>query len=92
MRELLALAGGEEIPTIVAGDFNLSDTSQAYSWLGDVLHDSHRAAGWGLGLTFPASPEFVSKIVLAAIGNALRTRPGNIEPLFRIAGFLLFLF
>ena len=38
--------------TIVAGDFNLTETTTAYSILQNNLRDSFRARGWGLGGTF----------------------------------------
>jgi endonuclease/exonuclease/phosphatase (EEP) superfamily protein YafD len=38
---------------LVAGDFNMSDQSPGYAYLADVLHDTYREAGWGLGFTFP---------------------------------------
>ena len=42
-------------PLILAGDLNATDTTPAYRALRRVgLRDAHRAAGWGLGFTFPA--------------------------------------
>ena len=40
-------------PTIVVGDFNSTDQSEAYKILQDVLFDAHRQIGWGWGHTFP---------------------------------------
>lgn len=40
-------------PVIVAGDFNMSDQSQAYAYLAGRFGDAFRTAGWGLGFTFP---------------------------------------
>jgi len=39
---------------IVAGDFNSTDQSDVYATLTPLLHDAHRAAGFGFGHTFPA--------------------------------------
>lgn len=41
-------------PTVVVGDFNTTDQSDAYHNLRTVLNDAHRASGWGFGHTFPA--------------------------------------
>lgn len=38
----------------MAGDFNCTDRSDVYATLAKVLTDAHRAAGWGLGPTYPA--------------------------------------
>ncbi len=41
-------------PTLVMGDFNVTDQSDDYAMLARAgLTDSFREAGWGLGLTFP---------------------------------------
>lgn len=59
MRRLLSQALADEIvahhePTVVVGDFNSTDQSDAYALLQGQLQDAHRQAGWGLGHTFPA--------------------------------------
>jgi endonuclease/exonuclease/phosphatase (EEP) superfamily protein YafD len=41
-------------PVIVAGDLNSTDRGDAYALLAEELADAHRAAGWGLGATYPA--------------------------------------
>lgn len=41
-------------PTLVVGDFNTTDQSEAYANLRTVLFDVHRAIGWGFGHTFPS--------------------------------------
>jgi vancomycin resistance protein VanJ len=51
--DLLNRFAGETTPLIVVGDFNLTDQSNDYARLTEVLTDSFRAAGEGLGLTFP---------------------------------------
>ena len=44
-------------PLVVAGDLNMTDQAPEYGRLLDAgLHDAYRAAGWGFGLTFPATP------------------------------------
>ena len=58
LRTLLGQQLADEIrahtePTIVVGDFNTTDQSDAYAHLRTILHDAHRAIGWGLGHTFP---------------------------------------
>lgn len=41
-------------PTIIMGDFNTTDQSDAYQVLRRVLGDAQRAAGWGFGHTYPS--------------------------------------
>lgn len=41
-------------PVLVAGDFNMTDQSDAYRALARDLQDAHREAGRGFGHTFPA--------------------------------------
>lgn len=57
--------------TIVLGDFNTTDQSDAYRHLTTVLSDAHRTSGWGFGHTFPA-------------GTALFRRPPVLPRLVRI--------
>ena len=53
---LLAEMAVDGVPIILAGDFNMIDQSPDYDLLRDAgLTDSFRAAGWGLGLTYPTS-------------------------------------
>jgi vancomycin resistance protein VanJ len=40
-------------PLIVLGDFNMSDQSNAYRRVDDLLDDAFREAGRGMGFTFP---------------------------------------
>lgn len=40
-------------PVILAGDFNLSEFSDAYRCLAERLRDGYREAGWGYGHTWP---------------------------------------
>lgn len=70
IRRLLALLREESAPTIVAGDFNMSDTSLIYAELAGQLRDAWRGAGAGAGRTWPLAE---------AIGL-----PRIIRPLLRI--------
>lgn len=82
--QLLALVAQENVPTIVAGDFNTSDTSQAYAALAANLRDAHRTAGWGFGLTFPANPDFVRNLAATPFARLLQTRPSRVASVFGI--------
>jgi endonuclease/exonuclease/phosphatase family metal-dependent hydrolase len=57
--------------TIVLGDFNSTDQSDAYRHLTSVLSDAQRTSGWGFGHTFPA-------------GTAIFRRPPILPRLVRI--------
>ena len=48
-REMERLEG----PTIVVGDFNMTDHSPGYRAIAGRLGDAYREAGWGFGHTFP---------------------------------------
>ncbi|MCB0188378.1 MAG: endonuclease/exonuclease/phosphatase family protein, partial [Caldilineaceae bacterium] len=57
MRRRLSQALAEDIaarqePSVVVGDFNSTEQSDAYALLRDQLQDAHRQAGWGFGHTF----------------------------------------
>ena len=52
-RELAENVGTFDDPTIVMGDFNMTDQAPAYSELSNLLYDAHRQVGWGFGFTFP---------------------------------------
>jgi endonuclease/exonuclease/phosphatase (EEP) superfamily protein YafD len=41
-------------PLLVVGDFNMSDQSDAYRALDDLLSDSFREVGRGMGFTYPS--------------------------------------
>lgn len=43
----------ENLPVIVAGDFNMTDETQDYYNLQKVLQDSFRKSGFGFGFTWP---------------------------------------
>lgn len=51
---LLDRLESETLPTVVGGEFNLTEFDPAYNRLADVLTDSFREAGTGMGFTFPA--------------------------------------
>lgn len=78
VRQLLALVEQANLPTIVAGDFNLSDTSQAYARLAQNLRDAHRDAGWGFGFTFPASPDFIRNVAVSPFAGILQLRTSRL--------------
>jgi vancomycin resistance protein VanJ len=42
-------------PVIVAGDFNMSEFSDAYRCINSRLHDGYRRAGFGFGNTWPSA-------------------------------------
>ena len=48
--------------TIIAGDFNLTDRSEAYTTLTRTYTDSHRKAAYGLDMTYPNARELVEGI------------------------------
>ncbi len=54
-RRLLAILAEENLPYIVAGDFNTSDQAIIYAEMAAVLNDSYRETNTGLGATWPAS-------------------------------------
>jgi endonuclease/exonuclease/phosphatase (EEP) superfamily protein YafD len=55
MRLLAGLAARHEGPLIIAGDFNTGDQNHAYDIVSRQLNDAWRAAGTGLGYTFPGA-------------------------------------
>jgi vancomycin resistance protein VanJ len=58
---LLADVAVSNSPTLLIGDFNTSDQSESYRQLTEAgLRDAFREAGWGFGLTFPASGANIS--------------------------------
>jgi vancomycin resistance protein VanJ len=55
-KQLLARVRPEN-PFLLVGDFNTTDQSDNYALFHAAgLNDAYRAAGWGLGLTWPAGP------------------------------------
>lgn len=55
MQLLANYADSHSGPLLVAGDFNTTDRSNAYALVNGVLTDAWRAAGQGLGHTFPGA-------------------------------------
>lgn len=53
IRRLLDRIQIETLPLILVGDFNLSDQYAEYDRITRLLIDSHRAAGIGMGYTYP---------------------------------------
>ena len=53
IRRLLQLLRGETAPVIVAGDFNMSDSSLIYDAIALQLDDAWREVGHGAGRTWP---------------------------------------
>ena len=56
--DILARAAGDTGPVLLAGDFNMSDQSDDYRQVAALYGDAYRAAGWGMGFTFPADLPF----------------------------------
>lgn len=54
--DILARMAAENGPVLLMGDFNLTDLSEDYARITDRYQDAYRAAGWGMGPTFPAIP------------------------------------
>lgn len=54
IQTLVKLLQDEKLPVIAAGDFNMTDQSQDYSYLTQILVDSFQESGWGFGFTWPA--------------------------------------
>jgi vancomycin resistance protein VanJ len=51
--EVAALAAAADGLTVLLGDFNSTDDTQAYAETAALLVDSYRQGGWGFGFTFP---------------------------------------
>lgn len=51
---LINLLRDENLPVIAAGDFNMTDQTQDYSYLNQILIDSFQESGRGFGFTWPA--------------------------------------
>jgi endonuclease/exonuclease/phosphatase family metal-dependent hydrolase len=72
IRDLLARLETETGPLVIAGDFNMSDQSDDYWRIAGHYQDTYRAAGWGLGFTFPADlPYFGGGNYAPAIFNLI---------------------
>lgn len=51
--DITARAAAEVDPVIIAGDFNMSDMSDAYREISSQFSDAYRIAGFGMGFTHP---------------------------------------
>ena len=60
IRRLVDMLQRVDGPAIVGGDFNMTEWSQDHRLMAGRLHDAYRAAGTGLGLTFPSWGSFPS--------------------------------
>ncbi|MCU0514898.1 MAG: endonuclease/exonuclease/phosphatase family protein [Anaerolineae bacterium] len=54
--DLLQRIDQEQGPLLLAGDFNMPDASRDYRQITTRLDDAYRAAGWGMGWSFPQIP------------------------------------
>jgi vancomycin resistance protein VanJ len=53
IQDLVERIQRETLPVIVAGDFNMTDETQDYYRVQQVLQDAFLKAGWGFGFTWP---------------------------------------
>jgi len=60
--DLLARIADETDPVIMAGDFNLTDLSDAYEQIRLLMADAYRSVGYGMGFTFPSGASVGSYI------------------------------
>ncbi len=51
--EIARRAASTAGPTLMLGDFNMSDHTRAYTEIAEVFLDAYREGGWGFGFTFP---------------------------------------
>ncbi len=61
-RKLIDFVRERRLPSIVAGDFNTTDTTSTYAIIRKELIDAQQEVGWGFGLTFPATPMLFDEI------------------------------
>jgi endonuclease/exonuclease/phosphatase family metal-dependent hydrolase len=69
MERLIEVLSEERFPSVVAGDFNMSEYSIMYSEMVRNMHDAFRSAGSGFGATWPAK---TNSPVLAFLPPLLR--------------------
>jgi len=53
IQQALAYLEPRPAPTVLFGDFNLTDQNETYRLIADRYTDGFREAGWGFGFTFP---------------------------------------
>ena len=81
METLAQFCAAQTAPVILLGDFNTADQSTAYHILTRDLTDAWRAAGWGLGHTFPL-PDHAGNPRWHFAGITLPTRMMRIDFIF----------
>lgn len=83
--QLLRVVSDDPMPTLIAGDFNMTDTTQGYATMTSRLQDAYRQSGWGLGLTFPTHPIFIRSVLASSIARLINNRSttvyGWLEPI-----------
>lgn len=88
---LVAQARAHATPLIVLGDFNVTYRSPDHDLLSQVLQDAHWQAGWGFGLSFPASDAHARQVGLfgrtLTLGSPLRLV--KIDHIFASQDFLV---
>ena len=57
IRRLVDILRDDDTPFVLAGDFNMSDSSLIYAEIADEIEDAWRAAGTGAGRTWPLAEE-----------------------------------
>lgn len=60
---ILDKAKQSNAPTLIMGDFNMTDQSADYQRLTETYHDSYRKVGYGMGTTFPGHIPFSPTLV-----------------------------
>lgn len=75
---VLGRAAAEAGPVVIAGDFNMTDQTDDYRLITARYGDAYRAAGWGMGFTFPALDTRQARPL------PLRDLPLPIRPLARL--------
>ena len=53
IQDLVQRVDRETLPVIVAGDFNMTDETQDYDRVQEVMQDAFRKSGWWFGFTWP---------------------------------------
>ncbi|MBI5648926.1 MAG: endonuclease/exonuclease/phosphatase family protein [Chloroflexi bacterium] len=81
METLAQFCAAQTTPVILLGDFNTAEQSAAYQILARELTDAWRAAGWGLGHTFPL-PDHAGDTRWHFAGITLPTRMMRIDFIF----------
>lgn len=64
---LVADMQARQVPSIAAGDFNMTERSAAYQYFRQHFGNAHEKAGFGLGATFPAPGRNLGRFLPAMI-------------------------